>query len=231
MNKTELLARVPLFRALSHAEIKKLADVVILKKCEKGEAIVLEEDPSANAMFVIVKGKIRISVTGFEGREAILAIMGPGDYFGEMSVIDGAPRSASVYAVAETELMLLRREDLLQQLETNPKLALSMLIEFSRRLRIADSRITSLALLDVYGRVANTLMDLARTKGKKVGSIAVIEHRPTQQEIAEMSGTTRETVSRVLNKLQRSGSLIVERDKILILRQEELKNEETDRLD
>jgi len=231
MNKTELLARVPLFSALNHSEIKKLADVVILKKYGKGEAIVLEDDASANSMFVIVKGKIRISVTGFEGREAILAIMGPGDYFGEMSVIDGAPRSASVYAVAPAELMLLRREDLLQQLESNPKLALSMLIEFSRRLRMADSRITSLALLGVYGRVANTLMELARTKGKKVGNISVIENRPTQQEIAEMAGTTRETVSRVLNKLQRSGTLIVERDKILILRQEELENEENDRLD
>jgi len=231
MNKTELLARVPLFSALNHAEIKKLSDVVILKKYNKGDAIVLEEDPSANSMFVIVRGKIRISVTGFEGREAILAIMGPGDYFGEMSVIDGAPRSASVYAVAPTELMVLRREALLEQIESNPKLALSMLIEFSRRLRVADGRITSLALLGVYGRVANTILELARTKGRKVGNVAVIEHRPTQQEIAEMSGTTRETVSRVLNKLQRSGSLIVERDKILILRMEELKNEENDRLD
>jgi CRP/FNR family transcriptional regulator, cyclic AMP receptor protein len=160
-----------------------------------------------------------------------LAIMGPGDYFGEMSVIDGAPRSASVFAAASTELMVLRREDLLQQLETNPKLALSMLIEFSRRLRMADNRITSLALLGVYGRVANTLMELARSKGKKVGNIMVIENRPTQQEIAEISGTTRETVSRVLSKLQRSGTLIMERDKILILRQEELTNEENDRLD
>ncbi len=231
MNKTELLAHVPLFKALQHSEIKKLADVVILKKYEKGEAIVLEDDTTANAMFVIVKGKIRISVTGFEGKEAILAIMGPGDYFGEMSVIDGSPRSASVYAVAATELMLLRREDLLRQLECNPKLALSMLIEFSRRLRMADGRITSLALLDVYGRVANTIMELARNKGKKVGGIAVIENRPTQQEIADMSGTTRETVSRVLNKLQRSGAIIVERDKILIMRQEKLNNENNDSLD
>jgi CRP/FNR family transcriptional regulator, cyclic AMP receptor protein len=230
MNKIEILARVPLFGALNHSEIKKLSDVVILKKYETGDAIVLEEDPSANSMFIIVKGKIRISVTGVEGREAILAIMGPGDYFGEMSVIDGAPRSASVYAAAPTELMVLRREDLLQQLEANPKLALSMLIEFSKRLRAADGRISSLALLGVYGRVANTLMELARTKGKKMGNIAVIDNRPTHQEIAEMSGTTRETVSRVLNKLQRSGTLIVERGKILILRMEELKNEENDRL-
>ncbi|MFH0920830.1 MAG: Crp/Fnr family transcriptional regulator [Fibrobacterota bacterium] len=230
MNKIELLARVPLFSALNHHEIKKLAEVMFLKKYDRNEAIVLEEDSSVSSMFVIVTGKIRVSVTGFEGREAILAMMGSGDYFGEMSVIDGEPRSASVYAVEPTELLLLRREELLAQLETNPRLALSMLVEFSRRLRAADTRITSLALLGVYGRVANTITELAHNKGRRVGNMTVIEDRPTQQEIADMSGTTRETVSRVLSKLQRSGTLIVERDKIVILRMEELKSEENDKL-
>jgi CRP/FNR family transcriptional regulator, cyclic AMP receptor protein len=230
MNKVELLARVPLFSALNHHEIKKLSEVMFIKKYDRNEAIVLEEDSSANSMFVIVSGKIRVSVTGYEGREAILAMMGPSDYFGEMSVIDGEPRSASVYAVEPTELLVLRREELLAQLETNPRLALSMLVEFSRRLRSADTRITSLALLGVYGRVANTITELAHNRGKRVGNMIVIENRPTQQEIADMSGTTRETVSRVLSKLQRSGTLIVERDKIVILRMDELKNEENDKL-
>ena len=230
MNKIELLARVPLFSALNHNEVKKLSEIMFVKKYDRNEAIVLEEDASANSMFVIVSGKIRVSVTGYEGREAILAMMGPGDYFGEMSVIDGEPRSASVYAVESTELLVLRREELLAQLETNPRLALSMLVEFSRRLRSADTRITSLALLGVYGRVANTVTELARKRGKRVGNMMIIENRPTQQEIADMSGTTRETVSRVLSKLQRSGTLIVERDKIVILRMEELKSEENDTL-
>src|SRR3989339_915729 len=146
-HRVDLLAKVPLFRALSEAEVKKLARVVILRRYEKGEAILVEDDDSANAMFVIVSGRIRVTVSGYEGKEAILAIMEPGDYFGEMSVIDGEPRSASVYALSTTELMVLRREDLLSQIQQNPRLALSMLIEFSRRLRNADSRITSLALL------------------------------------------------------------------------------------
>ena len=224
--REELLACVPLFRALSREEIKKLADVVIFKKYGKNESILMEDDESANSMFVIVKGKIRVSVSGVEGKEAILAIMEPGDYFGEMSVIDGQPRSASVFAVEATELMVLRREDLLAQITKNPKLVLSMLIEFSRRLRQADMRITSLALLGVYGRVANLILELAKTKGRRVGNMVIIENRPTHQEIAEMSGTTRETVSRVLGKLQRSGTLIIERDKIIILRLEELGSEE-----
>jgi CRP/FNR family transcriptional regulator/CRP/FNR family cyclic AMP-dependent transcriptional regulator len=224
--REELLACVPLFRALSREEIKKLAEVVIFKKYGKNESILMEDDESANSMFVIVKGKIRVSVSGVEGKEAILAIMEPGDYFGEMSIIDGQPRSASVFAAEATELMVLRREDLLVQISKNPKLALSMLIEFSLRLRQADMRITSLALLGVYGRVANLIMELAKTKGRRVGNMVIIENRPTHQEIAEMSGTTRETVSRVLGKLQRSGTLIVERDKITILRQEELESEE-----
>jgi CRP/FNR family transcriptional regulator/CRP/FNR family cyclic AMP-dependent transcriptional regulator len=228
--RIELLSKVPLFRALNNDEIQKLAEVVIFKKYMKNQAILMEDDESANSMFVIVNGKIRISVSGYEGKDAILAIMEPGEYFGEMSVIDGEPRSASVYAVDPTELLVLRREDLLIQIEKNPKLALSMLIEFSRRLRAADTRITSLALLGVYGRVANIVIELAQSKGRKVGNMMVIENRPTHQEIAEMSGTTRETVSRVLGKLQRSGTLIVERDKIIILRMEELKNEEQERL-
>lgn len=227
--RIELLSRVPLFKALSENELKKLAQVMIFRRYNKNEAILMEDEESANSMFVIVSGKIRVSVSGYEGREAILAIMEPGDYFGEMSVIDGEPRSASVYAVEPTELMILRREDLLVQIEKNPKLALSMLIEFSRRLRSADNRITSLALLGVYGRVAGTITQLAKKKGKKVGNMVVIDDRPTHQEIAELSGTTRETVSRILSKLQRSGSLIIERNKIIILDLKELKNGDSER--
>jgi CRP/FNR family transcriptional regulator/CRP/FNR family cyclic AMP-dependent transcriptional regulator len=229
MDKTALLGKIPLFSALSKPEIGRLADVVLMRSYEKGAAVVFEEDNATNAMFIIVSGKVRISVMGYEGKEAILAIMGAGEYFGEMSVIDGEPRSASAYAAENTDLLVLRREDLFHQLEINPRLALSMLIEFSRRLRQADNRITSLALLGVYGRIANTLIELANSRGKREGDLIVIANRPTQQEIADMTGTTRETVSRVLNRLQRSGSLIVERDKIIILKLEGLHGEENDR--
>ncbi|MBL8028482.1 MAG: Crp/Fnr family transcriptional regulator [Fibrobacteres bacterium] len=230
MDKTSLIAKIPLFSALSRQEVERLSEVVLLRSYSKGAAIVFEEDSATNAMFIIVTGKIRISVMGYEGKEAILAIMGPGEYFGEMSVIDGEPRSASAYAAEDTDLLVLRREDLFHQLETNPRLALSMLIEFSKRLRQADTRITSLALLGVYGRIANTLIELANSRGKREGDLVVITNRPTQQEIADMTGTTRETVSRVLNRLQRSGSLIVERDKIIILKLEGLHGEDNERL-
>ncbi len=226
MDKVKLLSRVPLFRALHEKDIKRLADVVILRKYDKNQAILREDDKHTSSMFIIVTGKIKVMITSYEGKEAILDIMEPGDYFGEMSIIDGEPRSASVYAVEHTELLILRREDLLVQIERNPKLALSMLIEFSRRLRIADRRISSLALLGVYGRIANLIIDLANKKGEAVGKIIVVKDRPTHQEIADMTGTTRETVSRVLNKLQRSGSLLVERDKLIVLHKEELENVE-----
>ena len=230
-SQMELLAGVPLFKALSESELKKLAQVMIPRKYGKNEAILVEDDESANSMFVIVSGRIRVSVSGVEGREAILAIMEKGDYFGEMSVIDGEPRSASVRALAPAELLVLRREDLLAQIGKNPRLALSMLIEFSRRLRNADGRITSLALLGVCGRVAGTILDLAKRKGRRVNNMVVIENRPTHQEIAELSGTTRETVSRILSRLRRSGSLIIERDRIVIPDIKELKHGETARFD
>ncbi len=230
MDKEKLLSKIPLFRTLTDKEIGRLADVVFPRSYKKGASIVLEEDSSTNAMFIIVEGKIRISVMGYEGKEAILAIMGAGEYFGEMSVIDGEPRSASAFAAEDTDLLVLRRSDLLSQLETNPKLALSMLIEFSRRLRQADMRITSLALLGVYGRIANMLIDLADKRGRPKGDIIVIDNRPTQQEIADMTGTTRETVSRVLNRLQRSGALIIERDKIVILKRDGLHGDDSERL-
>ncbi|MFH1761218.1 MAG: Crp/Fnr family transcriptional regulator, partial [bacterium] len=126
----------------------------------------------------------------------------------------------------DSELMLMRREDLIDHIEKNPKLALSMLVEFSKRLRKADKQISNLALMSVFGRVADVLLQLVREKGRRKKSVIVIENRPTHQEIADMAGSTRETVTRVLGKLQKNGAIIIDKKQIVITRIKDLKEKE-----
>jgi CRP/FNR family transcriptional regulator/CRP/FNR family cyclic AMP-dependent transcriptional regulator len=227
MESISLLKNIPLFASLRNNELANIQAVCIKRSYRKSQPILLEDDSSINTMFIIIRGKVKVSVVGPEGREAILAILKDGDFFGEISIIDGEPRSATVISVEDSELLLLKREELLEQISQNPRLALSLLIEFSKRLRRADKQISNLALLSVYGRVAGILLQLSEERGeRKKDGLIVIENRPTHQEIADMSGTTRETVTRILSKLQKAGAIVIEKKSILIMREEVLKGDE-----
>lgn len=226
--KTELLKGVDLFSALDDAQLDTIAAMGIEKAYKKGDIILMEDDNTNQSFFLIVKGEVKVVLTAEDGREAILAALKEGDFFGEMSLLDGEPRSATVRAVDESRLFTIRREDFLAAIKKQPDLSLTLLGEMSRRLRKSNRQISSLALMRVYGRVAASLLQLMeergmRTKTKDGKSIIVVKDRPTQQFIADMSGTTRETVSRVLNFFQKKGYIVLDGKDLLILQEEELK--------
>lgn len=226
--KNELLRGVDLFSALDDAQLDTLASMIIEKGFKKGDIILMEDDDTSQSLFIIAKGEVKVVLTAEDGREAILASLKEGDFFGEMSLLDGEPRSATVRAVEDSRLLTIRREDFLAAIRKQPDLALTLLGEMSKRLRRSNRQISSLALMRVYGRVAATLLQLMeergiRTKSKDGQSIIVVKDRPTQQFIADMSGTTRETVSRVLNYFQKKGYIVLDGKDLLILQEEELK--------
>jgi CRP/FNR family transcriptional regulator/CRP/FNR family cyclic AMP-dependent transcriptional regulator len=205
--KAELLKNVPLFDGLGDAEIHSLAEVAMVRHVPT-DAIILLADEEGDTLFVIVHGRVKVTVMSEDGREVILSILKDGDIFGEMSLLDGKPRSASVIATDETELIMLRRSDFLDRLTRFPEMAIKMLATLASRLRRTNRQVESLALLNVYGRIAGTLLQLAEDQGtKSPQGVLTIPERPIHQEIANMAGTTRETVSRVLNDLERRGYL------------------------
>ncbi len=226
--KNELLKGVDLFSALDDSQLDTIASMLIEKTYRKSDIILMEDDDTNQSLFIIAKGEVKVVLTAEDGREAILASLKEGDFFGEMSLLDGEPRSATVRAVEESRLLTIRREDFLLAMKKQPDLALTLLAEMSRRLRKSNRQISSLALMRVYGRVAATLLQLmeergVRTKAKDGTSIIIVKERPTQQFIADMSGTTRETVSRVLNYFQKKGYIVMDGKDLLILQEEELK--------
>jgi len=182
---------------------------------EAGTVVVSAEE-AGDSMFVIASGKVKVVLYGQTGREIILSMLKGGDFFGEMSLFDRQPRSANVVAVSETQLLALDRDAFHKHLLANPSTALAILAEMSRRLRHADEVIGNLALLDVYARVARVLRELALKQGEQVEGGILIRERPTQQEIAGLVGTSRETVSRALSEFTKRGLLEVEGKKVLV---------------
>jgi len=195
------LRQIPLFSSLKDEEIEAIYKLSVTKKCPK-DAIILLEDEEGDTLFVILKGKVKVTTFSESGKEVIFSILNEGDFFGDMSLLDGKPRSATVISIEESELRLIRRNDFNKLIETHPGIALRVLEELTSRLRKADERIESLALLDVTGRVAGILLQLADERGKKSERSILIKSRPTHQELANMVGTTRETVTRVLKQLE-----------------------------
>lgn len=227
----DLLKGVDLFSELKEDQLDQLASLVISKDFARDETIILEKDESVQALFLIAGGDVKVYMTGSDGKETILTLLSRGDFFGEMSLIDGEPRSASVKAVTPTKLLIIRREHFLELLKTTPELATGLLIQMSRRLRNANRQIGSLATMSVYGRVAGTLLSLVEDRGVRIHGdngkmVTVIRNRPTQQQLAEMSGTTRETVSRVFSSLVKNGTISVMGKDLVIA--EESKLHETD---
>lgn len=203
MSVVDTLRRVPLFAQLGNDDLARVAAMIRERPYPRNSVIVFEDDPG-DALFVVAAGQVKVVLIGEDGREVILAVLGPGDFFGEMALIDDEPRSAHVIAMDDARLLVLRRDDFHQALEGNPRIALGLLRTLSRRLRRADDQIGSLVLLDVYGRVARVLLDLA--EGSPDGTVVP---RITHATLAQMIGSSRETVSRTLRELTDHGLIEV----------------------
>jgi CRP/FNR family cyclic AMP-dependent transcriptional regulator len=206
----DFLATVPLFSGLQRDEIQRFAELTRERSYPKGSVILFQDDPG-DALFVLRAGRVKVVLIGEDGREVILGVLEPGAHFGELALIDDQPRSAHVIAMEDAQLLILRREDFRRRVEANPSVAWALLTELSRRLRRADVKIGGLVLLDVPGRIARLLLDLADESGSDA-----IEKPLTHQTIAQMIGASRETVSRAMKEFQDAGLITVERRRIAV---------------
>ncbi len=209
MNKTELLQTVPIFSELNQNDITKISERMVTRTYNKGQVILLEE-ATGETFFVIAGGSVKITRLSDDGREVILAILGEGDFFGEMSLLDGVGRSANVISLENSEVLTLSRNDFLDILETYPKISISLLEELTMRLRKSDQQIESLSLSDVEHRIGMTLIRLSEELGKIQRGKVRIPNFPYQQDIANMAGTSRETVSRTFTLFEEKG--MIEKD-------------------
>ncbi len=211
-----VLEQFPLFKDLSPEDRQALAENFVERTFNEGDVIVHEEDTDYT-LFLLKEGRVKISIVGDDDREVVLSYLEPGDFFGEMSVLDGEPRSARATAVARTIALVGTREQFLERLKDNPTIALNLLVLLSRRLRAADEQIESLSFLDVQGRVARHLLEVAEREGKEVDAGKVIPMEMTRQELANVVSTSRETLTRVLKGFERIKLIKLLRDKILII--------------
>lgn len=219
-----LLRQVPLFEGLDDEQLDAIALVTITRRFDKDQVIILAEE-EGDALFIISSGRVKVSIVSEDGREVILSLLGTGSVFGELSLLDGKPRSANVVATENTGLYMLRRSDFLQLVYKVPQIAVGLLAELAARLRKTDRKIGGLALLDVTSRISETLLQLADEHGTETDDGVLLKSRPTHQQIANMSGTTRETVSRVLKRLEKQGYISTEGRTITIVHEEDRKSD------
>jgi len=201
-----LVARVSIFQGLSPDTIDDLVGRFQIRTRPAG-AILVAEDEAGDAMYIIADGQAKVALFGENGREITLSVLRPGDFFGEMSLFDGRPRSANVVAMTATTLLCLPREAFLVHVKARPQTALKLLAEMSGRLRKADDIIANLALHDVEARLVRTLVRLANEDGERRDDGLLLRRRPTQQDLANMVGSCRETVSRTFAMLVRRGMM------------------------
>jgi len=206
-----LLRNVPLFSVLPENQLVLLVKEVTRKSYPRGTAIIAAGD-TTDSLYVVISGRFKVMISDDEGREVILAILGPNEYFGEMGLIDDHPRSASVVAIESCEVLALSKRDFKKCLEENFEMTMTVMRGLVKRLREADQKIGSLALMDVYGRVARLLLEVAETiDGQKV-----VTKKLAKQDIAKMIGASREMVSRVMKDLQAAGAIEVRAGSIFL---------------
>jgi CRP/FNR family cyclic AMP-dependent transcriptional regulator len=220
----DFLRKVPLFSELEEDEIRQLAELVREHHYKKNVTIFHVEDPG-NALFILKSGLVKITIEDQNGREIILRMLYPTDFFGDMALLDGMPRSATVSTQEPSDALIIYREHFLQIIEKSPKILLNMTAVLSRRLRKVNELIRSLAFFDVYGKVARVLLNLAAEKGRATEQGTVIDLRLTQQELAELAGMSRETMTRTLRDFQQAGCVRIESGIITILEIDMLRRE------
>jgi len=215
---------IPLFSELNENDLKEIIQCSVTQIYKKDNMVLIEEE-IGSTMFIILSGRVKISRISEEGREVILSILMDGDFFGEMAILDGQTRSANAMTLEDTELMIIRRENFLRMLRDYPQIAINLLKELAHRLRRSDSQIKSLSLQNALGKVASTLVRIADDSGVIKQGQVEIAHLPPQQDLANMAGTSRETISRVIKSLGQLGYVRKEGSKLIILNYERFRQD------
>ena len=218
----QILKSVPLFSSFSDAHLNTLLTCVQHRSYPRG-SFILRAGEETDALYIILSGRAKVLIPDEEGHEVILTVMGPHEFFGEMGLLDDLPRSASVETLEACEMLRLSKAGFTNVLKDNFELAMLIIRNLVRRMRDADRKIESLALIDVYGRVARLLIEMAQSvEGKWV-----VERAPPKQEIARMIGASREMVSRVVKDLHQKGLIRAEKRRIHILDKQSMQQRAT----
>ena len=208
---TLLLRNVPLFVTLPDSQLALLTSVVSRRSYPRGTTVIAAGD-STDSLYVVISGRLKVMMSDDEGREVILSMLGPSEYFGEMALIDDSPRSASVITLEPCELLVLAKRDFKKCVAENFEMSMTLMRGLVKRLREADRKIGSLALMDVYGRVARLLLEMS----EKVDGQQVVTRKVAKQDIAKMIGASRVMVSRVMKDLQTGGYIEVRGNSIYL---------------
>jgi CRP/FNR family cyclic AMP-dependent transcriptional regulator len=208
----QILKTVPLFSSLSDEQLRVLQPCVRQRSYPRN-SLIMRVGEETDALYVILSGRVKVQLSDEQGHEVILAIMGPNEYFGEMGLFDDRPRSASVETLEACEMLRFSKSGFMACLKENPDLSMIIIRNLVARLREADRKIESLALIDVYGRVARLLLDHAQ----EVDGVWIVKQAPPKQEMARMIGASREMVSRVVKDLQQRGYIRAEKRKVFLL--------------
>jgi CRP-like cAMP-binding protein len=222
ISSNDFLKYVPIFSDLDDKTLDQISKLGI-RKSFKRDSVVLFEHETGSALFVIAAGKVKVSRVSDDGKEVILTILGDSDFFGEMAILDGLNRSANVTAMEDSEIFIIQRSNFLDLLHQHPEVSIALLQELTQRLRSADMKIKSLSLKDAEGKVATVILQLADDIGKIKQGTVEIEKLPFQHDLANMAGTSRETISRTLHSFAKKGLVELDGSRLRILNYEKFK--------
>ena len=212
----DVLRRTPLFAALDDEAAASLRSSMTEVRLDRGQALFREGDPG-DRLYVVVRGKIKLGRTAADGRENLLAILGPGEMLGELSLFDPGPRTATATGVTESRLLGLGHSDLAPWLGGRPEVAQNLLQAMARRLRRTNETMADLVFSDVPGRVAKALLDLSTRFGVQADDGLHVTHDLTQEELAQLVGASRETVNKALADFAARGWLRLEARAVVLL--------------
>ncbi len=208
-----MLEDIPLFSSFDSDALSEIENVAAKRKFSKN-AIVFSKGDDTDSLYIVASGKVKAIINDEEGKEIILSLHGPGEYFGEMAFIDQEPRSATVVTKEATQLLIIHRDDFRKKIFSDPEIALNLLKVLLKRLRKATDKIENLAFKDVYGRIANLFLQYSRPEG----DTKIIEEKLTHQEIANMIGASREMVSKIMKELIDGGYISINKKQITLIK-------------
>jgi CRP/FNR family cyclic AMP-dependent transcriptional regulator len=211
MADIEAIKNIPLFSGLQESSLQDIANLATKRKYPKNTVIINEGDDT-DSLYLINEGKVKIVLSDEDGKEVIISMLGPGDFFGEMAIIDDEPRSACVITMEPSRFSIIHKAEFNKFMHNNPEATTNLMKSLSQRLRAANKNIESLALMDVYGRVARTLLQFAQEEDGKM----VIKEKLTQKDMANMIGASREMVSRIYKDLSTGGYITIDHGRITI---------------
>jgi CRP/FNR family transcriptional regulator/CRP/FNR family cyclic AMP-dependent transcriptional regulator len=224
MDKEAILGQVPIFNSLDPLELKILAEVSQVQTYKKGDFIVSKEE-LGNHFFIVASGRVKVTAEAFGGHEMVLSILHPPEFFGEMSILDGQPRSATIVATEKTALITIERDVFLGTIKRHPQIAIKILTILCQRLRRADETIEQLRFLNATGRLIQALLKLMDEQGKRTEHGIVISQGLTHNDLASFAGTSRESIRKIMRQFQRKQYLSFVKGQVSILNEGELLRE------